>query len=73
MSFNKKLNDDILKHYFNNNKMGLMSCYRLAANHSKDVNEAAFFLTQAYIFSLETGDSTVSNSIFKELEKMKRI
>ena len=73
MSFNKNLNEEILEHYFNNNKVGLMSCYRLAANHSKDVNEVAFFLTQAYIFSLETGDSVVSNSIFLELEKMKRI
>jgi len=71
--FNKKLNDEILKHYFNNNKIGLMNCYRLAANYSKDTNEIAFFLTQAYIFSLETGDSVVSNSIFLELEKMKRI
>ena len=73
MVLNKKLNDEILKHYFDNNKIGLMNCYRLAANHSKNINEVAFFLTQAYIFSLETGDSIVSNSIFHELEMMKRI
>ena len=73
MFFNKKLNDEILKHYFNDNKIGLIDCYRRAADNSEDVNEVAFFLTQAYIFSLETGESVVSNSIFHELETMERI
>jgi|TARA_B100001059_G_C17444448_1_gene384272 hypothetical protein len=50
-----------------------MNSYICAARGSKDINEIAFFLTQAYVFSLELGDNIASKSISKELKKMKRI
>ena len=50
-----------------------MNSYICAARESKDINEIAFFLTQAYVFSLELGDNIASKSILKELKKMKRI
>ena len=52
------LNQSLLDAYDQGDSKGLVSIYTKAADQSEasgDVDEACFFLTQAYVFALESG------------------
>lgn len=51
------LDSQLLAAHARGDKAALVGLYRQAAEQSSDPDEAAFFVTQAYIFALDTNDS----------------
>ena len=50
------LNQRLIDAHARGEKQALVNLYTQAADMAGDVDQECFFLTQAYIFALETGD-----------------
>lgn len=51
------LDDQLLSAHARDDRPALVSLYTQAADQAHDPDAACFYLTQAYIFALEQGDS----------------
>ncbi|WP_146343981.1 hypothetical protein [Falsiphaeobacter marinintestinus] len=55
------LNSRLLEAHDRGDTAALVTLYMQAANQAKDQNAAGFFMTQAYVFALDTNDARLQD------------
>lgn len=72
---NKKIKIDqlIIEAHSKNDRENLIKLYFEASKLFSKIEEISFFLTQAYVFSLDVGDDIESKKLFYMLKQHSRI
>ncbi len=66
------LNEELLEAHATNNISALVDLYTRAADQSENTSEICFFLTQAYIFSLDQ-DHPSQAVLYRRLKVFERV
>ncbi|MCK0094243.1 hypothetical protein MWU60_01565 [Yoonia sp. F2084L] len=66
------LQDRLLDAHARNDRAALVGLYTEAADATRDVDAACFFLTHAYIFALELGDPA-EQPLYRRLKDQGRV